>query len=375
MNDKSYIMSTKHTPEFAEIIESPNYIPCISFIMPFEPKMNPKKELAHQIKTGRDKIEQELISNFPKELTDATLKKMDLLLKDINFNTHKKSIAIFVSPLMQKVYYLDIHVDERIVIDDSFEIRDLIHNKKEVYRYLLAVLSGKSAKVYICTNDSFSQVILSQPNHIEAYKNEIAEKVANFSDANKRKEILLDKFLRHTDNGISLLLQAYKLPLFIMGTSRTIGHFKSITHNEKMIVETIHGNFEEKTHIELQRLMQPYIKDWKNLKQQELLKQIDEAFGNKKLTYGIQDVWKVAAQKRGRLLIVEKNYTYAANKTKNDEIFSRIETSLKNAFYIKDAVDDVIEKVLESGGNVEFVEEGSLADYQKIVLIEYYGNY
>ena len=40
--------------------------------------------------------------------------------------------------------------------------------------------------------------------------------------------------------------------------------------------------------------------------------------------------------------------------------------------YIKDAVDDVIEKILEAGGDVEFVEPGILESYNHIALIQYY---
>ena len=40
--------------------------------------------------------------------------------------------------------------------------------------------------------------------------------------------------------------------------------------------------------------------------------------------------------------------------------------------YIKDAVDDVIEKVLETGGDVEFVDAAVLNDYQHIALLQYY---
>ncbi|MEI8059611.1 MAG: hypothetical protein WCG67_05590 [Ferruginibacter sp.] len=40
--------------------------------------------------------------------------------------------------------------------------------------------------------------------------------------------------------------------------------------------------------------------------------------------------------------------------------------------YIKDAVDDVMEKVLENGVDVEFVDDGVLKDYHRIALIKYY---
>jgi hypothetical protein len=45
-----------------------------------------------------------------------------------------------------------------------------------------------------------------------------------------------------------LLLRAGKLPLFVMGTPKTIGHFRAITHISKHFIEYIQGNFEEKAH-------------------------------------------------------------------------------------------------------------------------------
>jgi hypothetical protein len=167
-------------------------------------------------------------------------------------------------------------------------------------------------------------------------------------------------------------LQAYKLPLFIMGTAKTIGHFKTITHNAKSVIEYIHGNFEEKTAVELHNKMEPYISDWKKVIQTDMLKKLDDAMGHKKLAVGIDAVWKAAAEKKARLLVVEKNYIYPAQHSDVPGVIYKHDEKTKNAFYIKDAVDDVIEKVLASGGDVEFVDEGLLSEYQKIALIEYY---
>ena len=52
--------------------------------------------------------------------------------------------------------------------------------------------------------------------------------------------------------------------------------------------------------------------------------------------------------------------------------FLKHDEKMKNAFFIKDVVDHVIEKVLASGGDVKFVQEGLLEEYHKIVLIQFY---
>lgn len=61
----------------------------------------------------------------------------------------------------------------------------------------------------------------------------------------------------------------------------------------------------------------------------------------------------------------------AKHATRPEIIFKHTETP-GNPFYIKDAVDDIIEKVLASGGDAEFVDEGILKNYHKTALIQYY---
>lgn len=71
-------------------------------------------------------------------------------------------------------------------------------------------------------------------------------------------------------------------------------------------------------------------------------------------------------------LVLEKNYMYAAQHGATEsEIYKPVEPYNKFSI-IKDAVDDVIEKVLENGGDVEFVDEGVLDKYHHIALIQYY---
>jgi hypothetical protein len=360
------------TEEYAKVPEVQIHFPCISLIMPFEPKMNAKEALRHTLKIATDRIEKELMTDYPGEAAVPLLKKLQQVIRDLNYNTHKKTIAIFISPQIEKVYYLDIPVEEKITIDDSFEIRDLIYCKKQIHKYLLAGLGSKSTGIYLGNGAHFVQVIANVPDNIAGYKTELPDKVVNFSDASNKKEILLGKFLRHTDAGLTLLLRAYQLPLFVMGTPETIDHFKAITHNSKHVIEYIHKNVEEKTDEELCEIMKPFVADWKKIVQTDLLNQIGEAVQHNKISIGINEVWKTAWHKRGRLLVVEKNFMHPPRQGYSPQIISRYDDTMKKAFYIKDAVDDIIEKVLANGGDVEFVDEQLLSNYNNIVLIEHY---
>jgi len=360
------------SPEIQELIGAVHYRPAVSVIMPFEPKMGLKAELSHALEKAVDKVERELMENFPDDMSMLVIGKLKSLIKNLNYNTYKKSIAIFVSPVFEKLLYLDIAVEEKIIIDESFEIRDLVYSKKELHKYLVLLVSGKESRIFLGNTNSFVRIVSNTPESVYAYINDVPEKTANFSDMPERKEIIMDKFLLHIDNSLNTILQAYRLPLFVLGPERILGHFKKLTKHAGAVIEYVHGNYEEASLPELKEILAPHIADWKKVKQKDLLNQLEEAAGKKKLAAGMKDVWHEAMNHKGRLLVVEKNYMYAAEHGSTEDVIYEAEKPYSKFSYIKDAVDDVIEKVLETGGDVEFVDEGLLSDHQHIVLILYY---
>jgi hypothetical protein len=365
-------MNANIAPEIREVMGALHYRPSVSIILPFEPKMNLKTELMYSLKMAVKKVEDELQAEYPGEMSSLVMAKLNALVKNLNFNTYKKSIALYVSPVFEKVLYLDVPVEEKIIIDESFEIRDLVYSKKQLHKYLVLLLSGKESRMYLGNSGDLVRIISDRPEHIDAYVNEAPERVANFSDVSDRREVMMKKFLYHIDHSLDIVLNAYHLPLFVIGTDRILGHFKQITRHEKAIVQIIHGNYEESSLVQLKEVLQPYIDDWKKVKEKDLLNQMEEAAGKKKLAVGMTAVWRDASYKKGQLLVVEKNYMFPAQHSSTADVIEKLEEPYNRFSYIKDAVDDVIERVLDNGGDVEFVDEGLLAEYEKIVLINYY---
>ncbi|HET9058056.1 MAG TPA: hypothetical protein VFN30_14520 [Chitinophagaceae bacterium] len=364
-------MNKSITPDIREVIGAVSYLPSVSLIMPFEPKMNLKTELAYKLKIATDKIEQQLMNNYEVEKANLILEKLKNLISQLSYTTYKKSVAIFVSPLIEKVYYLDIPVEEKIIIDESFEIRDLVYSKKDLHKYLVLILSAEWTKIFLGNTSQFIRLKTATPDNVNAIWNDIPSKTANFSDPSYRKEVMLNKFLKYSDDGLGIILNATPFPVFVMGTARVIGHFKKITANKRHVVEYIPGNYEEATETEIRKVLAPYIADWRKVMQNNILRQLDAAMNAGKLVSGIDAIWKKTVQKNARLLVVEKNFIYPAQRVSDTEISLHDPNDI-NQLFIKDAVDDIIERVLVNGGDVEFVDEGLLKDYQKIALIQFY---
>jgi len=358
--------------EYADLLEAVKYPPCVSLILPLESKFNAKEELQHQFKLAMGKITTELKNNYPEDQYASVLKKLDILGKQLLPAKDTRSIAIYASPIIAKTYYLNTVEPEQYLIDRSFEVRPLIFHKKSQLSYLLLVLSGEQVKLFSCSNSHLDRLHLSCPESIEAYRHDGAEKVANFSDENEEKEILMGKLLNAVDHSLkSLLGNGQAKPLFLMGVEKVVGQFKKMTRNQAHIIDYIHGNFIDHSPEGILRKMQPVLDQWKARLQEKQLQLFDAAANARKTASGIAAVWKEVKRKNGKILLVEKSYRCAATLGATPEILDV--TRDTNAFNVmKDAVDEIIEQVLECGGDVVFMEDGKLEKYGRIALIEYF---
>jgi len=356
--------------DLIEVMHASPYQPSVTIILPFEPRISLISELEHSLKIASDKIKNELNDSYPSGIVLPLIQKLDRIIKELDYKTKKKSIALYVSPVFEKVIYLDMKTDERIMVDSSFEIRDLVYSNKHLYKYLLLLLSGKESRLYLGNSASFEK--LTSPGSVYSYVNDAPEKVLNFSDMSERKQIIRDKFLQHTDSLLDKVLKEYRVPLFIMGTEKLLGHFKKHTKHSDSVFKYIIGNYEDHTLSQLKVIMKPYIASWFRAQQKAVLVQLEKAADKKKLVFGIKNVWNAVHNYHGRLLVVERNFMVAARFTKNNDSIELAKKPYEKRPDTMDIVDDVIEKVLENGGDVEFVDKDLLKAYNQIALVKYY---
>jgi hypothetical protein len=269
------------------------------------------------------------------------------------------------------VLYPDFDVESIAIVDDSFRIRQILDHKKQQKRFLLLLLSEKHSSIYLGEEDSLSVIVSSPLNQVYACTNEAPACVANFSDIADRSRITINTFLRHTDNGLGIITEAYRLPVLVLGPQHLLGHFKQITRRKAAIVEYVAGNCDEASVAELEKMIGPHINNWDRVRQKELLQKMEVATDKKRLVSGFQQIWKASVNSRGKLLIIEKSYFSAMG---NNEALRKISNlQWHNQYsYTHDALDDIIEKIIQDGGDVQFVDDGILQDYDGIVLIKYF---
>ncbi len=344
--------------------------PAITIVLPFEPKMTPKSQLQRRLKEIVGEVREALQREYTGEQTRTIVQKLNGVLDNLDFVTYKKSLAILLSPGFERIYYLDFPVSEKIIVGESFNFKEIIESKKDLHKYLVLVLSGEGSRIYLGSSHQFMKIVSNLPLNIQSCENDPPEKVGNFSDPSHHKEVLVNKFLKYTDDGLSILLEAYPLPIFVIGAKKMLGYFKKITRNEHSVVYYIQGSFSHCPESSIQNVIAPFVADWNNVRQKDLLNRLVVAAGAGKLATGIHEVRKETTNKNARLLVIEKSFC-SPIRDRVPGIF-RKEKHDNIPPHIKDGVDQLIEEVIESGGEVEFVEDGALVSREHIALVKYY---
>jgi Bacterial archaeo-eukaryotic release factor family 3 len=351
-----------------KVVETGSYEPAISIIMPFDPKMSPKSEIVYQLKYALEKVQESVMANYKNDLGILVMQKLRNLVSHLNFSTYKKSIAIYLSPVFEKVLYLDIPVEMCIRVNDQFDVRDLISAKKQSNQFLVLVLDEYCSNIYLGKDLKISKL---KSNIIRGGNRTTARHRANVeSDVVSTSDERLKKILHCSDDGLNALLQSYQYPVLAVGSAKALAYFQANTSHKNRIIAYAASNSSHVSEAEMYDLIMPHVADWQNLRMKNLLQKLAGALEAKSIASGIGNVRRMAAQNMGSLLMVEKNYRVGSQLLESTEGLYTSKGSYHKYSPISDVVGEIIEIVLENGGDVEFVENGFLNDFEQIVLIK-----
>ncbi|HEV8084111.1 MAG TPA: hypothetical protein VGP55_12965 [Chitinophagaceae bacterium] len=82
-------------------------LPCIFILIPFESGFNKKSHFDTILNTAVGKAEKKLMQNYPANQLEPVAKKLHRVIQKMAYKSNNKSIAIMVSPLVEKVYYFN----------------------------------------------------------------------------------------------------------------------------------------------------------------------------------------------------------------------------------------------------------------------------
>lgn len=347
--------------------------PAVSIILSTQPQF-PKTKLDREYMNSLlAKAEVQLLAQYSKQKTESLMDKLHHAVNTIKLNELSKGLAIYVSFNIEKVIHLPFAVTEKVIVDNSFEIRDLLMAAKLNQNYLVVILSQNMVKTFFGYGSHLMPVKFDgMPDNVGDVSNEHSFPGWDYYDAHAFEEKNIHNYLRFIDDVIEKETRGSNDPVLIMGDTKLIGYLKHHSRNIKRIIGFVEGNYEHAGYTEIQTRIKPFFNVFENKGQDAAVDLLQEAVGANTFSAGITEVWRSAAEAKGRLLLVEKDYKQSA-RFGDDSYTILIDEEIENSrSKIADAVDDVIEMVLLNHGDVVFVENDKLIPFNRIALVNRY---
>ncbi|MGW6270566.1 baeRF3 domain-containing protein [Streptomyces sp. NPDC055060] len=289
--------------------------------------------------------------------------QLDRAVAEIDLVHAEDGLAVFAAPGEHQVWSLARTVPSRVVLSDTFLTRNVVAAQAAERPYwVLAVSadrvslwSGTPERVVEHTADGFPLTRSLEDPDVER-KERIGDVPSTFSDEHTRA------FLREADQATARVLHTHPRPLFVAGVTPALSLLDDVGTAIKDATRVPHGGLAHGPADAVWQAVRPFLATRDKDELDVLMQELDAAQGHRRYAAGLDEVWQNVTTDRVRLLAVEDTY----QATVRDDGGHLVPADGDDLDAVDDVVDDIVERALDTGAQVRFVPEGTLADRGRI---------
>jgi hypothetical protein len=342
--------------------------PCLTITLPTHRTSPDNRQDPIRVKNLVTEGTNRLLGEFSKREVAPLIDRLNALVADIDYNYTLDGLVLAVNRDMAREYVLPFALNERVVVDETFFTRDLVHALNRARRYWVLSLSEQATTLYAATRESLEEVTTggfpmrhSGPGGDTVLPGGVGVNRSAYRDDRHRQ------FFRDVDTAFRAFMAEDPLPLALAGVDRYLAFFREVSAGHE-IIAMLPGNFDHLTAHDLGRRIWPSVSEGFTARRREVLRDLEVAEGPRRVASTLAEVWYLAEHGRGKVLVVEEGYHQPARADASGHLNLNVDDPTASDV-LDDAVDEVITTVLAKGGQVVFVEDGALAVHDRIALI------
>lgn len=355
---------------------------CVSIILPLHNlSIDQKADKIHLQKAIKEVCE-ELDNKYP-EASEKIFDSIKKLEQQIKFNRNDEGLGLYVSEDVSFYSTFPFFVTENLFIDKSFRIRELLMLEQYAIPYNVLYMDESEIKLFTGKLKQLQEVRNGEFPMIyeEEYEYQPPSRTTSFAghshvkdfekDEASIKKIRHESFIHQADELLHKYIQ-HSQALVLCGVTRYTSAFLNRTIHADKVVTVLNGNYKRFDEAEFANLVWPSIEAVIYERILDEIGNYKEKLGEGLTNEGIVPVWDAVANGRGETLLVEKNLEVKAYTTNHGSWQLFLQQPTRKHTELKDAVNDLLQILLEKNGRVVFTEDGMLSEYQRIALISRY---
>ena len=342
--------------------------PCLTITLPTHRTRPDNRQDPIRVKNLVTEGTNRLLGEFSKREVGPLLERLSTLVDAIDYQYTLDGLILAVNRDIAREYVLPFTLHERVVVDDTFFTRDLVHALNRARRYWVLSLSEQATRLYAATREDLEEITTggfpirhTGPGGDAMLPGGLGVNTSAYRDDRHRQ------FFRDVDNAFRPFLAEDPMPLALAGVDRYLAFFREVAGANE-IIATLPGNFDHLSAHDLGRQIWPYVSEGFTARRREVLQHLEAAVGMLRAASTLAEVWHLAELGRGQVLVVEEGYHQPARLNQWRQLDIHVEDPTAPDV-MDDAVDEVITTVLNKGGQVVFVEDGELAVHERIAMI------
>ena len=312
-----------------------NNFSCMGLTIPFQPCMWDDKTIEASWNDMLQLVRNKMQAKYSGECIGKTIARLKNVFLKLNFNTHRKGLAVLLTSTDEKIIYSGFPVKPVVFFNKSVSVLDLAANIKHEANFYCLMLDKEKCELH--------------ENNSGVYRKVYAEnEIQNISYLPQRIRKVIELVNNETGN-----------PVFVTGHHASVELFCKNNGNEKTYYPLPFDNLLSREEA-MQSVLREITKHWKYWHTKNLRDKIQLAHQENYLVSNIESVLHALEEGTEGVLLIDKNL----KKQLTSHVAGKISID-RSAGLIS-----LIERFLINGCKIEITESGMLRDYGGIALLK-----
>lgn len=306
----------------------------MGFVIPFQPSMWDEESIQSVWNNAMQIVQTKLKGGYSEECINTILARLEKLFPKLDYNTHRKSLAIILTPDDEKLIYLSYPVKPLVISGKNVCLLDLVSNIQREPDFYYFILNGDSVSLYDYNNKHLGKLY------------------------EQNNEANTDNLYKNAFGVIELLNSKNEKPVFVTGSPNLVERFCNSAYYSDIFFTLVYDAAPISNEI-IQSLVKEITCQWRYWQSKFIAGRVMLAQKSNILTRHIEAVLQALNKGVDGLLLIDKKLKQLLLKSQTGNVI----------FQLADEIMYQIEKFLVRGNRIEFTETGLLKDMGGIVLL------
>ena len=325
-----------------KILKVRTAVSSIGLAIPFHPCMQDEKTIATFLKTAADELQRKMHRRYDETCINSSLTRLEKLFNRLNYNSHRKSVAVILTPDEEKITYLNFPVKPVTYLNKYVSLLELTANAEQQPDFYILVFRENKATLYEWLHNRLHKVFETNQ---EPRPDEMA--------------IPGSGLFKQVSQTIELLNSKTEKPVIVTGSPNVVEAFSNSEYYSKafftFLYETV--SFDEEI---IQSLSKEISSHWNYWHSKFITSRLLMAQAANSLITNVDSVLAALKKCTDGLLLLDKRLKRQLYKSR------RI-----NAFFNKaDELMDQVDEFLTRGNRIIVTETGLLKNFGGIVMVQ-----